>query len=178
MMGIRKTIGMSVIAGVAIAATTGSTFAACAINQMNGSWHFFAMQANTPAIKNPVNQVVKDGMGVNKTVKVFAPGANQFDNATATAIACTLIVTGASATGANFAGTCRADAVVAGDGGTGIPVSGNVTLSTCTVTGGSINVTDDPTPVTFLGGHFFYPSGMGTARQGQKQVFLWNMIKH
>jgi hypothetical protein len=177
MMGIRKTIGMTMIAGIAIAACGGSALAACTAAQMNGAWHFFAMQGKTPGIKNPVTQVVKDGSGVNTNIKVFKPTGMLFENGTATAIACQLTVTDASASGANFTGTCRADAVVAGNGGTGLPVTGNVTLSACTVTGGAID-TGDPTPASFLAGHFFYPSGMGTARQGQSQVFLWNMIKN
>lgn len=177
MLEMHKTTFL-VIIGAGLAAATSDAFGACTTTQMNGSWHFFAMQSATPAIKNPVNQVVKDGTGANKTIRVFASSGTLFANSTATAIGCQVTVTGASASAANFTGTCRSDGVVAGDGDTGVGITGNVALSTCTVTGGTINVSGDPTPVTFLGGHFFYPSGAGTARQGQSQVILWTMIKN
>ena len=148
---------------------------------MNGTWRFFALQNATPGIKT-VTQTVKSGGGANIQVKVFNGNP---ENGIATAIQCALTVSGTNATGANVSGTCSSQNNIKADGGSGISVNGSLTLQTCTVTGGTLMVTGDPKPVTFLGGQFNGAMGTGIARQDHQaaalnaftQLFLWTMLK-
>ena len=148
---------------------------------MNGTWQFFALQNATPGIKT-VTQTVKSSTNTNLNIRVLNGVP---ENGIATAIQCTLTVSGANATGANVSGTCTSQNNTKADNGSGITVNGNLTLQTCTVTGGTLTVTGDPKPVTFLGGQFNGAMGTGIARQDHQgaalnaftQLFLWTMLK-
>ena len=180
MRNFRKALAYA-LTTAAVSAAASSAFAACTATQMNGTWQFFALQNATPGIKT-VTRTVKSSTNTNLNIKVFNSDP---ENGIATAIKCTLTVSGANATGANVSGTCSSQNNIKADGGSGIAVSGNLTLQTCTVTGGTLTVTGDPKPVTFLGGQFNGVMGTGIARQDHQgtalnaftQLFLWTMLK-
>jgi hypothetical protein len=182
MKAICKAVRVLTIGVMGLALTTGSAFAACGAAALNGSWHFFAMQNSTPGIKT-VSKAVKSSTDTNINIRVFNGIPN---NGTATAIKCTLTVTGATATGANFTGTCGSQNVIKDDNGDGVSVSGSLSLNSCTITSGTLTVQDDPKVVTFLGGHFNGTMGTGIGKQDHQQaafnlfnhVFLWTMIKN
>jgi hypothetical protein len=144
--------------------------AACALA---GTWHFSAMQSNTPAIRSVAAQVRNATGTSSMTIKVFPDTGSPFNNETATAIQCKLTV----AANGDFDGACTGYTanVTNPESPT---VSGKFTkTAACNITG-TVNVQGDPTPVTIRGGHINGVFGAGIATQGKGQVFHFTLIKN
>jgi hypothetical protein len=107
------------------------------------------------------------------TINVFQ-GPNSFNNSTSRVIKCVLTVN-AAGTIANTS-PCSSFGVTGG-GAQNTTVSGNLTLSSCNLSG-TINVAGDATPVTIVGGHINGASGAGIATQGAKQVLSFTLVKN
>lgn len=177
MREIRKTLafGLSVVAAFAVPITAAS--AAC---NFEGTWHVFLMQSQTPNIKSVLVGVRNQADTGTTFIKGFPPNDKfPYDNHTALAIQCKLVLDGAGRFSDN---KCSVRGVAPGDNGQAT-VGGRVIFGTaddapCMITGGTLTVSGDPTNVVFIGGYVNGNHGAGIARQGTGSVFLFNMIKH
>jgi len=172
MRAIRKATTCALVTAMTIG-TASNAFAACA--NISGIWHVFLMQGDAPGTVTTSVRRGNDSGPMN--IKVFQNDAHS--SATSLAIKCRLQVNAGGAFPA--ANPCTSYSVVAGDGGA-VTVSGQINFAAnppCQISGGTITVSGDPTPVTFLGGYVnpIQKNGAGVARQGAGSVFLFNMVK-
>ncbi len=174
MRKFRRAFAYALIATAVSAASITSASAACAIA---GTWHVFLLQSQTPDIRTEQKTVKAHPTGTT-SITVFASTGDQFDNHTAVAMQCKLVLT---STGRFTADKCDTHGIVPGDGGqatvSGRLIFGASSTSACPITGGTINVVEDPTPVDILGGYVNGDTGAGIARQGPGSVFLFNIVK-
>jgi hypothetical protein len=129
------------------------------------------MQAATPAIDTQLYNVGSaDNTGAVGVIGFPNTGV-PFDNATANVIKCkiTLNANGVGRT------ACTTYGVVAGDS-YNFRADGYINLNACQITGGRINVPNDPA-IIMLGGYINGAYGSGIARQGSGRVFLFNFVK-
>jgi len=154
-----------------VTAGAGATDALAACANLAGVWHVFLMQGAAPATVTTSVRKGDDSGPMN--IRVFQNNAHS--SAVALAIKCRLVI---AADGTFGGDQCTSYGVVAGDGGV-VTVDGQINFPAngCQITGGIINVSGDPTPVTFLGGYVNgqQKHGAGIARQGASSVFLFNM---
>jgi hypothetical protein len=158
----------SLCATLALLSTSGAASAACPIA---GTWHLFAMQGTTPAIKSAIAQV-KNGANQTTNIRVFPKTGSPFNNETATVIKCVLAI---KANG-NFTGPCSAYTANVANPVTP-NVSGKLTMSACNFTG-TLNVQGDPTPLLFKAGHINDKSGSAIGTQGNDSVFHFTLVKN
>jgi hypothetical protein len=163
----RKILAYS-LSGTLLLSTSGIANAACALS---GTWHFFAMMGSTPDIQSFTTTVRNSTNTGTVNVKGFPLAGAAFKNDTSRVIKCVLTV----AANGSFTGPC--DSYGAAGAFTNPPVSGNLALSSCDLTG-TINVQGDPTPVKIRGGHINGVSGAGMATQGSKRVLSFTLVKN
>jgi hypothetical protein len=176
-----RSIGFYVLttAVALVAANATALAAACPGSAIAGKWHFFAIEGQTPNIKSAPVTVRNSANNGPTTIKVFPSTGTPFENSTSTAIKCDLTL---STNGTLTSAPCTAYGVQPGDGGA-VSVTGKITFGTgtttvCAITGGTLNVPGDSTPVTILGGYVNNKQGAGIARQGSTRVYLFNIIRH
>ena len=169
MRRVRRAVTCAFV-GVAVAsAGVTDALAACAIS---GTWHVFLMQGAAPSTMTTSVRKGNDSGPMN--IRVFQNDAES--SATALAIKCKLVI---AANGSFADDACTAYGVVPGDGGA-VTVTGSLSFAPgCQISGGSLTVSGDAVPVTFLGGYVnpTQKHGAGIARQGAGSVFLFNMEK-
>ena len=171
MRPVRSAITCALATTMAIG-TASNAFAACA--GINGIWHVFLMEGDVAFTTTTSVRKGDDSGPMN--IKVFQN--NPHSSATSLAIKCKLQV---SNTGAFSNDPCTSYGIVAGDGGA-VTVSGQLNFAAnpaCQISGGTLTISGEPTPVTFLGGYVRTANGHGAgiARQGAGSVFLFNMVK-
>jgi hypothetical protein len=166
-----RTILAYSLSAALLLSTSGIANALCASNNPQGIWHFFDMQGTTPDIKS-TSVTVKNGSNANQLIQVFQ-NVSPYKNNTSHAIKCVLTVNAAG----TIASTSPCDSYGVSGPAQHTTVSGNLTLSSCNLTG-TINVAGDPIPVSIVGGHINGNSGAGIATQGAKQVHHFTLIKN
>ena len=171
MRALRKACSYAIVIAVTTSMMAPGAMAAC--TGLQGAWHVFLMQSQTPSIQIQTFSVGQPDNTGNITVRAFPTFGTPFKNSTALAIKCRVQLSG---TGAFSPATCKSYGVVFSDGGD-INISGHFILTNCQITGGTIALPFDPT-ISIRGGYVnpAQKNGAGIA-QGTGRVFLFNMVK-
>lgn len=171
MQALRKACSYAIVTAVSTSMMSSGAMAAC--TGLQGAWHVFLMQSETPNIQIQSYTVGRPNNTSSVTLRAFPSAGTPFKNSTALAIKCRLQLSG---TGAFSSATCKSYGVVFGDGGD-INISGHFILTNCQITGGNITLPFDPT-ISIRGGYVnpAQKNGAGIA-QGRQRVFLFNMVK-
>jgi hypothetical protein len=175
-MHFHRTVAIAALLGLT---GTGIANAACSKAAMAGTWHFYDMQGQSPAIATKsVSVVVGPKLTDRSNVTVFKDASPGVQNDTSAVITCTLNIKA----NASFTGSCTSYFVQSNSVQTQSPtVTGQLNITAACAITGTINVQGDPNVVTIVAAHANGTVGAGGVASGiatqGKQVHHFTLIK-